>query len=149
VPAELRRAGETELARCRRFGRSLSLLLVAPDRKGRRETSRLRAPLRRSTSEIERLRDAVEPHVRAYDSVVVDAAEGQLAILLPDAAEDDVARLRSRIAGLFDDPVRVGAATFPVHGAFIGDLVAHAHAGRDRTAAMAAAASIVSGRAER
>lgn len=135
VSPPLRRIGEVEIARSRRLGTPLSLLVLAREQgseDGGRSHRRLSSRWRRSWRDLERLSTAVEPHVRAYDSVILDPDGRRVTIVAPEATAMNADRMRERLEALLDGfgPVRVGVVTFPDHGAFIHGLVARADADR-------------------
>lgn len=140
-PTPLRDIGEVEIARCRRLGTPLSLLVVAREHGGQgaeQSARRLPARWRRPSQELERLSTTVEPHVRAYDSLVLDPVGRRIAIVAPEATATDADRMRERLEAVLGDagPVHVGVVTFPDDGAFIHELVARVDADR-RTATSA------------
>jgi hypothetical protein len=119
LPTPLRRAGDLELERNRRSGRSFSLLLLRLQPGGRSRRARRVA--------YARLRSLAEQHLRPFDHVDVVPADGLLGVVAHDADVGDAERIGERlaaaVAGTGCAVAGVGAATYPADGLLLGHLV--------------------------
>jgi hypothetical protein len=112
LPSSLRRAGDLELERHRRSGRSFSLILLRLRPPGRAPGSR--AVRRR------RLRDRCAQHLRPFDAVDATPAADVVGIVTHDTDVAATALVVDRVAAELrcagDEVLAVGSATFPSDG---------------------------------
>jgi hypothetical protein len=144
------RAVETELARSRRHGAPLTLLLLEPASDPvapvfRTVVDRIATPALAQLERIyarERACELIAAHVRRSDFVV--CSEDRFLVMSADTSADGTRILAERMIAAVQDELglalRTGLAAFPVHGSTYSELVAvaraHANANADTTTAV-------------
>jgi hypothetical protein len=123
-----------ELARCRRFGGRVGLLVLRPadaDEPPRRFRQRRPASAHQRLRPLERV---AAQQVRGLDTVVSDPARGRLFVVVPDTGREGAAIVTDRIrraATTTGFRVEAGAATFPDEGMALDDIVSCAQSRLD------------------
>lgn len=122
VATALERVEALELARSRRFGRELSLLVFQTDG----VEDRRRFGRSRRASAFAPVAELMAQQVRACDELIIDGPGGRIVVVAPETGAAAARHLQQRLVDVLRPAhatATVGAASFPADGALLTPLL--------------------------